>query len=39
LPPQRNGAIYIAKADGSDERQLTDTALEEAGSGVWSPVG
>jgi TolB protein len=32
------GDVYVVKADGSDERQLTDTKLYEADP-VWSPAG
>lgn len=34
---QGQGDIYVVRSDGSNERQLTDTELEET-SPVWSPV-
>ncbi|MGZ4334968.1 MAG: hypothetical protein ACXVRJ_11950 [Gaiellaceae bacterium] len=33
-----NGDIYVVEANGSHERRLTNTKLEEAGP-VWSPAG
>jgi TolB protein len=34
----RDGDIYVVRADGSNERQLTNTKMHEADP-VWSPVG
>ena len=31
--------VSVVNADGSDQRDITDAATEEAGFGVWSPDG